>query len=105
MHQSGHPVWWLLERLMAGQDTTIASLSRIETRLEHGDDRMTSLDTRVTALEKAPATQQDQPSRVERMVMRWSAYLIPAGALWATGSVDAAVKFTETVAKLAAALK
>lgn len=101
-HQSSsdlHPppqdglVHTLLMRLMDHSDATMASLGRIETRLEHGDDRMDGHERRIARLEEGPSKAGgDQPSRVERLAMRWAAYLIPAFALWATGSWDTALK-------------
>lgn len=86
-HQGDAWVSALLLRLMDHSDVTIASLGRIETRLQHGDDRMDNHEARIEAMETArDKSAGDQPSRLERLIMRWGAILLPLAAILGTGT-------------------
>lgn len=94
----------MLGRIASGQDTLISDVRQIRTRLEDGDEWMQASDKRMDRIEtdihelrnrKSPPS---SPSLVERLAKQAGTYLIPGGVLWATGSVDAAIKVLQAIA-------
>lgn len=88
---NGSIVHDLLMRLLDRSHTTEIQLSRIEGRLVSGDKRMGAIEDRLTRQE-----------RLGKRVPRWEhhakwalRYLIPAGALWLTGSLELALKMLD----------
>lgn len=67
----------------------------IKDQLTEGHGVMSEHGSRIKALEARPASPPplaDQPSRIERLIVRWLAYLIPLAVAWETGSVKAALE-------------
>ncbi len=99
-----HTMPVLMGRLLEGQSHIIRSVDRIDRRLVDGDRRMdrhseiiARQDERLSSMERAQQSKGDGASRVERLIARWLAYLIPAAALLATGSWDTATKLLSTL--------
>lgn len=109
-----HLVTVLVGRLLEGQTHIIRSVDRIDHSLVERDRRMdrnnetiarqnetiARQDERLSILERCSQQrqpQQDGVTRVERLIARWLAYLIPAAALLATGSWDTATKLLSTL--------
>lgn len=95
-----HTMPVLMGRLLEGQSHIMRSVDRIDRRLVDGDRRMdrhseiiSRQDERLASMERAHhQSKGDGATRVERLIARWLAYLIPAAALLATGSWDTATK-------------
>ena len=99
-----HTMPVLMGRLLEGQSHIIRSVDRIDRRLVDGDRRMdrhseiiARQDERLANMERAHQSKGDGATRVERLIARWLAYLIPAAALLATGSWDTATKLLSTL--------
>lgn len=97
-----HTMSMLMGRLLEGQSHIMRSVDRIDRRLVDGDRRMdrhseiiARQDERLANIERAQGG--DGATRVERLIARWLAYLIPAAALLATGSWDTATKLLSTL--------
>lgn len=108
-----------LGRLSGHMDATLIHLQRIDRRLEHGDDRMDELQDAAHGLTRAVdgvkselgaiseikrtvetlaadlKTVRDgrhEVSTAERLTKEALRFAVPLAVLWATGSIDAAVK-------------
>ena len=93
---NGHAVPFLLGQLVT-QGTHATAMLRetredvreIRSQLTDGRARMDGHEGRIRSLESAKpaaAAAADQPSRLERLVMRWASVLVPLSAVLATGT-------------------
>jgi len=102
---NGSAVPYLLGRLVTqGEHTaellreTRQDVREIKDQLTEGHGVMSEHGSRIEALEARPASppapspQVDQPSRIERLIVRWLAYIIPAAVAWETGSIKAGLE-------------
>lgn len=80
-------VGMILGRLLERSETTVRRLDTIDERLRSGDRTMSELREDVASLKKEPRI-----GAAERLIKEGLRYLVPLGVLWATGSLDAAVK-------------
>ena len=87
----GHSLPMMLGRLLERSEHLLLGQGRIEQRLEAGDARFQKHEDRIAKLEQRP----EEVSRLERLIKRWAAYLIPAGVLLATGSLETAIKYAQ----------
>lgn len=85
---NGHAVPMLLGRLLERSDHTLTTLGRIETRLEAGDRVHREHHARLTALETRP----EAAPKMERLIKRHAAWLLPTLWLVATGNLTAALE-------------
>lgn len=91
---NGHAVPFLLGQLVTQGTHTTAMLREtredvreIRAQLTDGRARMDGHEGRIRSLESGkPPTPADQPSRLERLVMRWASILVPLSAVLATGT-------------------
>ena len=81
-----------LGRLLERSDATLHHIGRIDRRLELGDIRMTELAKSIEAIEAAQA--KAAIGSVERWAKDLARYLVPLGVLWATGSIETALKIS-----------
>lgn len=94
----------LLGRIASGQERLIGDVREIKTRLQDGDQWMQSSDQRMERIESDIhdlRNRKSPPSSVssaERWAKQAAQYLIPGGVLWATGSIDAALKVLQALA-------
>ncbi len=87
----------MLGRIASGQETLIGDVREIKTRLQDGDDRMDRIEGDIHDLRnrKSPPS---SVSSAERWAKQAAQYVIPGGVLWATGSLDAALKVLQALA-------
>lgn len=92
---NGHAVQFLLGQLLTQGTHTTAMLREtredvreVRAQLTYGRARMDGHEGRIRSLEssKPAIAAADQPSRLERLVMRWASILVPLAAVLATGT-------------------
>lgn len=94
----------LLGRIASGQETVIADVREIKERLGDGDQWMRASDKRMDRIETDLHELRNRkpphlsPSSAERWIKQAAQYVILGGVLWATGSIDAAVKVMQALA-------
>lgn len=93
--QELHEISMLMGRLLERSDTALDRLEKIESRLQAGDSRMEGLASQIAALDRP----KDGPPGWERAVKTVLPYLIGAGVLMGTGSVDSALKIMAAAGK------
>lgn len=91
---NGHAVPMLLGRLLERSDHLLHGQNEIKVRLEEGSERFEKHEARIVKLETKPAMPpQDEVTWLERMVKRWSAFLLPPLFFLVTGSWETAFKW------------
>jgi hypothetical protein len=76
--------------LIGRSEAILHHLARIDRRLCQGDERMDELAEGIRRIEKMQETTSAGPAeRWAKDLLRW---LVPLGALWATGSLEAALR-------------
>lgn len=94
-----HDVSMMLGRLIERSEHVIRGQDEIKSQLREGAQRFREHEERIVRLEER-VDSKDHVPRLERLIKRWLAYLLPPLALWSTGSVDAAIRVLEAALKL-----
>ncbi len=110
MGHDGNTVPFLLGQLVAQGAHTVETLREIKDQLSDGHARMNGMDGRLLVLEQhrtaqtppiPPPPGQDGPSRLERVLVRWGAWLMPILVAWGTGSIDKGMELAKLMASMA----